>query len=58
MTSRCTHKAERQGGQRYCRACRRAYMRDYRDKLKASRLHAVVERRVLHASRETEGGRP
>lgn len=52
-TSRCPHKADRKGGDRYCPACRAACMREYRQRVKDRRLHAVVVRLCNDASRET-----
>lgn len=41
---RCSHKDARKAGDRYCPACRAAYMREWRARRKAKRLHAVAER--------------
>jgi predicted amidophosphoribosyltransferase len=39
----------------YCRACRAAYMRRWRQRAKEARLHAVVRRTLSRVSRETGG---
>jgi hypothetical protein len=43
-TSRCAHLDQRPAGSRYCRACRAAYMREYRteQKLKQARLRRIL----------------
>jgi hypothetical protein len=42
--SRCTHPDDRPAGSRWCRACRAAYMREYRlqQKLKDARLRRIL----------------
>jgi hypothetical protein len=53
---RCTHPESRKPGHRYCKACRAAYMREWRQKQKDDlrRLRAIAER---HETQEQDHGR-
>jgi hypothetical protein len=53
--SKCTNEVESRGY--YCRPCRAAYMREWRQRVKARRLHRVVDN-LSRVSHETPADTP